>query len=359
MTRSNFPNNVDSLPELSNILTSDQPNVDRYKTLLMQATRTSDEETELSNLKTTLATKLVDAEYFNFLSDAIVATQNYFLNQVKADLAKLDVGVLKDEIEAHATDLSDPHLSYYQATEWVKSFGIGTSSMSISTDLNTITANGFYFASNDAIHKPSINNGWVIVQYLNDNFQTQMFIDSIDGTVYLRNKINGVWNTWDSLRKDNPSYVKYYSPIDAFGLSANIWTSLLWNTNYGLSAKGVTFSQSKFTFTKRGIFLFTTDTALSGLTSGQHLRLRYLLKDSAGNTKGDDQSYVQSGYDTQSITNSNYIGANLSSVIKANVGDTLEIQAVCSEGSRNVRYVRVNAIESGDYNSQDMYDTVG
>jgi hypothetical protein len=105
MTRSNFPNKVDSLPELSNILASDQTNIDRYKTLLMQATRTSDEETELSNLKTTLATKLIDAEYFNFLSDAIVATQNYFLNQVKADLAKLDVGVLRSDLGL-LTDLS-------------------------------------------------------------------------------------------------------------------------------------------------------------------------------------------------------------------------------------------------------------
>jgi hypothetical protein len=160
------------------------------------------------------------------------------------------------KIDEHAIDLSDPHQSYLQATEWVKSFGLGTSSMTISTDLNGITANGFYYANNDAIHKPTLNNGWFINQYLDANSQSQVFIDSIDSSVYLRNKINGTWNSWERLRKDNPPcYVKYSSPLDAFGLNANIWTSLLWNTNYGLDVNNVTFSQSKFTFTKRGLFI--------------------------------------------------------------------------------------------------------
>lgn len=97
-SRSNFPNSVDTLPELSNILASDATNIARYNQLLMQATRTSAEETELNNLKTTLGTKLLDAEYLNFLADAITAVQNYFLNQVMSDIAKTDVGVLQADM---------------------------------------------------------------------------------------------------------------------------------------------------------------------------------------------------------------------------------------------------------------------
>jgi hypothetical protein len=219
MTRSNFPNNVDSLPELSNILTSDQPNVDRYKTLLMQATRTSDEETELNNLKTTLATKLVDAEYFNFLSDAIVATQNYFLNQVKADLAKLDVGVLKGEIDAHEVDFSDPHLSYAQAIEWVKNYGIGSDGAKdiTNSNLNDLEGTGFY-NGNNLTNAPSTDTYWIIHSNGKNSSKFQLaivdtLVEDSPPLIFIRQYYQG-WKSWNPLHIENGSnangnYIKY------------------------------------------------------------------------------------------------------------------------------------------------------
>jgi hypothetical protein len=218
MTRSNFPNNVDSLPELSNILTSDQPNVDRYKTLLMQATRTSDEETELSNLKTTLATKLIDAEYFNFLSDAIVATQDYFLNQVKADLAKLDIGVLSSNLDDHLNNISDPHQSYAQAIQWVKNYGIGSTAKDISnSNLNDLEVTGFYNGSNLG-NAPSTDTYWIINSSGKNSSKFQLaivdtLVDDSSPLVFIRQYYQG-WKSWNPLHIEhgsnaNGNYIKY------------------------------------------------------------------------------------------------------------------------------------------------------
>jgi hypothetical protein len=49
--RSTFPTAIDSFDYLSEVLTSDKTNIDRYKVLLMQETRTIDEENELANLR--------------------------------------------------------------------------------------------------------------------------------------------------------------------------------------------------------------------------------------------------------------------------------------------------------------------
>ena len=136
MSRSNFPNSVDSLPELSNILTSDQANVDRYKTLIMQANRTSAEDTELNNLKTTLATKLVDAEYFNFLSDAITAVQDYFLNKVMSDIQKTDVGTLRTDLGYPSKLQTSDKSSLVNAVNEVK-----TQSTNNGKDISTVNTN--------------------------------------------------------------------------------------------------------------------------------------------------------------------------------------------------------------------------
>lgn len=96
--RSTFPKAIDSFIEYSEILASDKTNVERYQALLMQETRTENEETELIALKNTLLTKIISSESINKMNDCITNLEDYFLNQVMKDIAKLDIGILRDDI---------------------------------------------------------------------------------------------------------------------------------------------------------------------------------------------------------------------------------------------------------------------
>lgn len=109
VNRSNFPTSVDQFSTLVDILASDKTNVERYQTLLMQATRTTEEETELTNLKNTLVNKIISSEHINFITDSITSMQDYYLNEVVAHLATLDVGALQTELTNHKADTSNPH----------------------------------------------------------------------------------------------------------------------------------------------------------------------------------------------------------------------------------------------------------
>jgi hypothetical protein len=107
--RSTFPTTIDSFIEYAELSASDKTNADRYRVLLMQETRTTAEETELANLKTTLTNKIVSSESINKMNDSIVNLENYFLNSVMADLATLDVGVLRIDLDNHADSTLNPH----------------------------------------------------------------------------------------------------------------------------------------------------------------------------------------------------------------------------------------------------------
>lgn len=96
--RSTFPQQIDSFLEYAEVSPSDKTNVERYQVLLMQETRTSDEETELINLKTSLINKIISSESINKMNDSITNLQDYFLNRVMADLGKLDIGILSNDL---------------------------------------------------------------------------------------------------------------------------------------------------------------------------------------------------------------------------------------------------------------------
>lgn len=96
--RSTFPTQIDTFTYLSEVLASDKTNIDRYQELLMKSTRTTAEETELTNLKTTLATKIVSAENFNKMFDCIVNLESFFKNDVEAYLATLEVGAIRADL---------------------------------------------------------------------------------------------------------------------------------------------------------------------------------------------------------------------------------------------------------------------
>jgi hypothetical protein len=152
-------------------------------------------------------------------------------------------------------------------------------------------------------------------------------------------------------RNDIAGYLKYINGQDKYGLNANTWTTLLWSNpnDYIMGAKGMYLSGNSLIFTKKGIYLFTIDTALSGLNVGNNIQLRYYLRDSSDVVKYDDQQYVTTGSHTDYSNNQEYQQAHLSNMMLCDIGDKLDIQISCSEGPRTIRWVRINAIESGSY----------
>jgi hypothetical protein len=198
--RSVFPSAVDSFQYLSEVLSSDKANIDRYQTLLMQATRTVDEETELTNLKTTLynAGKVLSSESLNKIFDCMTNLEDYFLNRVMVDLAALDVGVLQADIDNHISNTSDPHQSYAQAVLWAKGFGLGDVAKDIgNTNLNNLNATGFYKGGN--ITNAPDNDTWFIIHMESTTYKTQMAYKYTNNDIYKRALVNGTWNSWQQI----------------------------------------------------------------------------------------------------------------------------------------------------------------
>jgi hypothetical protein len=214
MTRSNFPKTVDSLPELSNVLASDQVNIDRYKTLLMQATRTTSEETELSNLKVTLANKIISAEYFNFLSDAIVATQDYFLTKVMDDISKLDIGILRDDI-GFPSDLTT-----IEKSNLVNAVNELHSRTGLLTNLKTASTANVIVALNEVYDLTNKNSDSI------DVIEDTVNKIANDSVTYITPTLLNAWVTYalaypPKYWKDNDGMVHYQFPIGKGGSTSS------------------------------------------------------------------------------------------------------------------------------------------
>jgi hypothetical protein len=63
------------------IQASDIANIQRYQELKLKSSRTPSEETELSNLTTTLREKIISPDDFNKLQDCIINLENFFLTE--------------------------------------------------------------------------------------------------------------------------------------------------------------------------------------------------------------------------------------------------------------------------------------
>lgn len=92
-TLSNFPNNVDTFLNHTNIQASDKSNVSRYQELILKTTLTSIEQDELNTLTQTLRDKLILPQDFNALQESISNMQMYlkdsvegYINQKQAEM---------------------------------------------------------------------------------------------------------------------------------------------------------------------------------------------------------------------------------------------------------------------------------
>ncbi|QAS52797.1 pyocin knob domain-containing protein [Halobacillus litoralis] len=85
--------------------------------------------------------------------------------------------------------------------DWAKSFGLGTSAVTLSDDLNTVTKTGFYYAGNDATNKPLSANGHLIHQQVNNSYRVQYyFIASTSNKgLFYRDCYSGTWNDWQKI----------------------------------------------------------------------------------------------------------------------------------------------------------------
>lgn len=79
--RSTFPISIDAFIENTEISASDRPLLTRYQELKLKASRTPNEDDELASLTNTLRTKLMTAEDYNHMKDAIVNLQSFFRDE--------------------------------------------------------------------------------------------------------------------------------------------------------------------------------------------------------------------------------------------------------------------------------------
>jgi hypothetical protein len=145
-------------------------------------------------------------------------------------------------------------------------------------------------------------------------------------------------------------YLKYTNGNDNFNINnSNTWTTIFWtNGTYGYDASGCHLASNGIVIDKKGIYFFTADVMMSGLSVGKQYVMRYYVVDSTGNVKNDDENYMLSVNDGL-WDNNEWLPIHLSDVLKLDVGDVLQIQVLCTEAPRGFRSVRVSGIEVGSY----------
>ena len=81
-SRSNFPNNVDQIRELTDLPANKKVQAQRYQFLKTKKVLSPSEVTELNNLTTELQDYLITAESMNMFGDVVISTQKFFKENV-------------------------------------------------------------------------------------------------------------------------------------------------------------------------------------------------------------------------------------------------------------------------------------
>lgn len=203
--RSTFPQSIDQFTELSNLLASDKTLVERYQVLLLQETRTADEETELSNLKIILRNKIIDSEQLNHIQDCITSLEDYFLNTVMTDLETLDVSVLRTDLE---TLEATAQLKKITSDTGQEKITVTTSGGNIlQSILNAGQGIHSYRAEGISTNLPV--SGRTIWGIANVTDSTRAWIYAIDSqNNFYTNQYSGTWSGWRSYMSGNaPTWI--------------------------------------------------------------------------------------------------------------------------------------------------------
>ncbi|WP_461199388.1 hypothetical protein [Enterococcus sp. N249-2] len=83
MSRSSFPDSLDTFTELFDLPYDKIGNAKRLTELKMQSALTNDEQNELLNLTSSLNEYMITPETMNKFSDALYAVENFFINNVQ------------------------------------------------------------------------------------------------------------------------------------------------------------------------------------------------------------------------------------------------------------------------------------
>lgn len=153
MSSSVFPNQVDNFQYMTDVSASDASNINTYQQLLMSSNLTPTQQQQLTSLTQTLtsAGKILDADAWNHLIDAVTAVQSYFLNTVNSDINNME-----NEFAAKVAKFSDQG-AYNSATNYM--------------DMNFVTWNGQSYIckqDNTVGIDPSHTSNWALVAQKGD-----------------------------------------------------------------------------------------------------------------------------------------------------------------------------------------------
>jgi hypothetical protein len=128
--QSNFPNSVDSFLSKANIQASDKADLSRINTLSLQSSLTSTEQDELTTLLNKQRNKLILADDFNALQQAISNLQMYFKDNVDSTLTTYQNNI--------QTTKDDALIAIEQKKENVIEYMDGTTAGALRNDLGVM-----------------------------------------------------------------------------------------------------------------------------------------------------------------------------------------------------------------------------
>ena len=104
-SRSNFPQNLDVIRELTDLPANKKVQAQRYQFLKTKDVLSPSEVTELNNLTTELQDYLITAESMNMFGDVVISTQKFFKENVTDFVLdkKQDIQVEIDKFQHRGT----------------------------------------------------------------------------------------------------------------------------------------------------------------------------------------------------------------------------------------------------------------
>lgn len=160
--RSTFPITIDQFVEHSELQSSDKPLVIRFQELKLKPSLTSNESNELASLTTQLRSKLITAEDFNKLQDAITNLETFFRDetdgyiqtkqaeiQVAANTATTNIQTTKDSALIAIEQKKENVITYMDST----TAGAIRNDMGVMGDLATTDKTSLVKAINEVGNK--------------------------------------------------------------------------------------------------------------------------------------------------------------------------------------------------------------
>lgn len=170
-------------------------------------------------------------------------------------------------------------------------------------DLNTLKANGFYYADSSATNKPTTGiNGYVLVESISQNHVVQTFKTVNANQMFIRNCISGTWGAWEEVAKRGSTFTKWYFENSATGTS-------------------VTYTPELY---EKGVYIVQVATYGQNADSNHSAIGTWLVKHEGGNTNGIRQAEL------------------LGTVSKVGFAQSLAINSITANGGISIAFTQTN-----------------